>query len=145
MTVEAILQRKGRDVTTAWPWSTIDDATKRLAGPPRIGALVVLDAQQRVAGVLTERDLVRGMGLYGSQLGEMTVEALMSRQVPTCGPRDTLASVMHTMTERRFRHLPVVTGGELVGLVSIGDVVRAQLQDAQLEVAVLRDAVIAKG
>lgn len=145
MTVEAILQSKGRDVTTVWPWSTIDEATKRLAGPPRIGALVVIDAQQRVAGLLTERDVVRGLELHGAQLGETTVESLMSQQVPTCGPHDTLASVMHTMTERRFRHLPVVRGGELVGLVSIGDVVRAQLQDARLEVAVLRDKVIARG
>lgn len=144
MTVEAILRSKGRDVSTVWPWSTISEATERLAGPPRIGALVVLDAQQRVAGLLTERDIVRGLGLHGPRLGETTVESCMSEQVPTCAPDDPLASVMHTMTERRFRHVPVVQAGKLVGLVSIGDVVRAQLKDAQLEVAVLRDAVIAR-
>ncbi|MDN5915988.1 MAG: CBS domain-containing protein [Pseudonocardia sp.] len=142
--VETVLASKGRDVATAWPWSTIDEASKLLVGPPTIGALVVLNEARQVAGMLTERDLVRGQTLHGSRLGEVTVESLMAHRVPTCGPTDELSSVMATMTDWRFRHLPVVRGGELVGLISIGDVVRALLADARLEVAVLRDVVISR-
>lgn len=142
--VEAVLATKGRDVATAWPWSTIDEASALLSGPPTIGALVVLGTDRAVAGMLTERDIVRGQRQHGSGLGEVSVESLMSHRVPTCTPSDELASVMRTMTEWRFRHLPVVRGGELAGLISIGDVVRALLADAKLEVAVLRDVVISR-
>lgn len=142
--VESVLATKGRDVATVWPWSTIREASILLAGPPRIGALVVLNEARRVAGVLSERDIVRGLPEHQATLGEMTVESLMSRSVPTCSPQDALGAVMRIMTDWRSRHLPVVRGGELVGMISIGDVVRAQLEDAQLEVAVLRDVVIAR-
>ena len=142
--VETVLAAKGRDVATAWSWSTIDEASRLLVGPPRIGALVVLDEARQVAGMLTERDIVRGQTLHGSRLGQASVESLMAHGVPTCDPAEDLASVMATMTNWRFRHLPVVRGAELVGLISIGDVVRALLADAQLEVAVLRDVVISR-
>lgn len=143
--VETVLASKGREVATVWPWSTIREATAQLAGPPRIGALVVLNEDRRVAGLLTERDIVRGLHRQPSGLPDATVDSLMSHAVPTCGPDDALTSVMQTMTDWRFRHLPVVRGDRLVGLISIGDVVRAQLQEAQLEVAVLRDVVISRG
>lgn len=143
--VETVLATKGRDVATTWPWSTIEEASALLSGPPTIGALVVLGTDRAVAGMLTERDVVRGLGTHGSRLGAVSVESLMSHRVPTCTPSDELTSVMRTMTEWRFRQLPVVRRGELVGLISIGDVVRALLVDAKLEVAVLRDVVISRG
>ena len=143
-TVEAVLAGKGREVSTTWSWSTIAEASALLAGPPRIGALVVLDAAREVAGMLTESDIVRGLLQHGDGLGAVTVESLMLHRVPTCAPSDELTSVMGTMTAWRFRHLPVVRDGELSGLISIGDVVRALLADAKLEVAVLRDVVISR-
>ncbi len=140
--VESVLKAKGHDVATVWPWSTIQEATTLLAGPPRIGALVVLNEARRVAGLLTEGDVVRGLERRGDGVCNAEVDSLMSHVVPTCGPDDALTAVMQTMTDWRFRHLPVVRGDELVGLISIGDVVRALLRDAQLEVAVLRDVAI---
>ncbi|MBW0101817.1 CBS domain-containing protein [Pseudonocardia sp. KRD291] len=143
-TVETVLAGKGREVVTAWSWSTIAEASALLAGPPRIGALVVLDQAREVAGMLTEGDIVRGLLQHGGGLGAVTVESLMAHRVPTCAPSDELTSVMDTMTAWRFRHLPVVRAGELSGLISIGDVVRSLLADAKLEVAVLRDVVISR-
>ena len=118
------------------------EATRRAAP---IGALVVLDEDRRVAGLLTEQDVVRALNRQGPQLLEQPVEGCMSHGVPVCHPGDTLPGVMRTMTEWRSRHLPVLHGGELVGLISIGDVVRARLQEVELESAVLRDVVISHG
>lgn len=143
-TVEAVLAGKGREVVTVWSWSTIAEASALLAGPPRIGALVVLDEAREVAGMLTEGDIVRGLLQHGGGVEAVTVESLMAHRVPTCSPSDELTSVMDTMTVWRSRHLPVLLAGELRGLISIGDVVRSLLADAKLEVAVLRDVVISR-
>jgi CBS domain-containing protein len=143
MTVASILRSKANEVHTILPWKSVREAICQLGGPPRIGALVVTGGD-RTLGILTERDIVRGLTDYGSDLLEVPVEKIMSRKVPTCAPTDTVARVMRIMTESRFRHLPVVYRGELVGIVSIGDVVLARVKETELEAAVLRDLVIAR-
>lgn len=140
MKVEHILQAKGRSVETVHPWATVEDAVRRLAGPPRIGALVVCgDSERGLVGLLTERDVVAALDVNGPGLLRRTVGEVMSRDVPTCAPDDGLAGVMTKMTRSRHRHLPVCHGGRLVGLVSIGDVVKHRLTEVELEAGVLRD------
>jgi CBS domain-containing protein len=138
--VEHILEAKGRSVETVRPWATLAEAVRRLAGPPKIGALVVCgDVERRLVGLLTERDVVSALAVNGPGLLQRTVGEVMSRDVPTCAPDDTLTQVMAQMTRLRFRHLPVVSGGRLVGLISIGDVVKHRLREMELETGVLRD------
>ena len=140
MSVEQILQSKGRSVATVQSWATVEQAVRRMAGPPRIGALAVCsDADGRLVGMLTERDVVAGIGSEGPGLLRRTVEEVMSRNVPTCSPGDSLTQLMAQMTRRRYRHVPVVVDGRLVGLVSIGDVVSHRLREMELETGVLRD------
>jgi len=144
-TVEAVLEGKGRSVTTVPAWSPISEASALLTGPPRIGALVVFDTTGPVAGLLTEGDVVAGLHRYGAAVGKQTVSALMTHRVPTCRPSDELSVVLQWMTDWRTRHLPVLDGrDQLLGLISLGDVVQALLRDARLEVAVLRDLVISR-
>jgi CBS domain-containing protein len=140
MKVEQILESKGRSVETVHPWITVGEAVRRLAGPPRIGALVVCaDAERRLVGMLTERDVVAGLVTDGPGLLQRTVEDVMSRNVPTCSPGDSLTQLMAQMTRTRYRHVPVVVDGRLLGLVSIGDVVNHRLREMELETGVLRD------
>ena len=144
MKVESILRTKGHQVTTIQPWSSINDAVNRLLGPPRIGALVVTGVPRGLSGLITERDIVRGLKQHGPTLLEQKVSALMSHHVPTCSPQSSLAEVMVLMTRSRFRHLPVLSDGELSGLISIGDVVRGRLDEMELETGVLRDLYAAR-
>jgi CBS domain-containing protein len=138
--VEQILTSKGRSVETVPPWATVAEALRRFAGPPRIGALVVCgDTEARMLGMVTERDVVSGLAADGPGLLERTVEQIMSRNVPTCGPEDSITDLMRQMTRSRYRHLPVLSGGRLVGMVSIGDVVSHRLREMELETGVLRD------
>jgi CBS domain-containing protein len=144
MKVESILRVKGRQVTTIQPWSTIGEAVSRLMGPPHIGALVVTGVPRGLTGLITERDIIRGLKLHGRELLERQVSQLMSNHVPTCTSEESLADVMRTMTRTRYRHLPVLDDGELTGLISIGDVVRARLDEMELETGVLRDLYAAR-
>ncbi len=105
-----------------------------------IGAVVVSGDGERVNGMVSERDIVHGLNKHGARLLDLTVSDVMSRNVPVCAPEDSLQSVMAEMTRSRNRHLPVTTDGRLVGLVSIGDVVKHRLDDMQLETNVLRDS-----
>ncbi|MGI8814561.1 MAG: CBS domain-containing protein [Pseudonocardia sp.] len=140
MKVEQILESKGRSVEIVHPWVTVVEAVRRLAGPPRIGALVVCGGpERRVLGMLTERDVVAALGVDGPELLARTVEEVMSRNVPTCSPEDSLPQLMAQMTRSRYRHVPVVAAGRLVGLVSIGDAVKHRLREMELETGVLRD------
>jgi CBS domain-containing protein len=146
MKVEEILKSKGRWVETIEVDASIAEAVGRLNGPPQIGALVVLDEhEQRIVGTLTERDIIRGLGKYGAKLLTMQVTNVMSRNVPVCSPGDSITRLMQQMTTSRYRHLPVVDHGELAGLVSIGDVVKARIADMELETGLLRDLYIARG
>lgn len=146
MKVEEILKSKGRSVQTIEADANITMAIGRLNGPPQIGALVVVDelGQRPFAGTLAECDIIRALGKFGATLLTMRVAEVMSRNVPTCTPQDNISRLMRQMTASRYRHLPVVDRGELAGVVSIGDVVKARIADMELETNLLRDLYIAR-
>ena len=141
MTVAAILREKGGEIIDVAPDETVADAA-RLLGEKRIGAVLVRRGGE-IAGILSERDIVRAAGAEGAEVFERPVSALMTRDVVRCSPSDTVERVMRVMTEGRFRHLPVVDGGRLVGVVSIGDVVRRRIEDAEREAESMREYVTA--
>ena len=138
MLIAQILAGKGSEMISTRPDATIASVA-RLLKQKRIGALVVTDADGGLCGIISERDLARGLADHGAGLLEMTVAELMTAKVVTCSPDDGLASLMQTMTERRFRHLPVVKDGELIGIISIGDVVKYRLQELEAETHMLQD------
>ena len=142
MKVQDILRAKGGEVETIRPDAKVLMAVHRLR-MQNIGALVVSRDGERVEGVLSERDVVRGLTRHGAELLDMSVVAVMSR-APVCAPDDSLASVMGQMTRTRNRHLPVVKDGVLCGIVSIGDVVKHRLEEMELETNVLRDAYLTR-
>lgn len=142
MFVAEILKVKGSDVVSTGPGETVA-ALARLLNLKRIGAVVVRDAEGNVIGMLSERDIIRGIAVQGERALEMEVRDLMTHEVVTCKTTDTVSEVMKVMTERRFRHLPVVDDGKLLGLISIGDVVKNRLDETEIEARVLRDYVIA--
>ena len=133
MTIAAILRHKGYDVACARPTDTIDTVAQVLAAR-HIGAVVVRDADHML-GILSERDIVHALATHGARALQMTAEQLMTRAITTASPRTSVPEAMSIMTTGRFRHLPVVEHGALVGLVSIGDVVKARImqQDAEVD------------
>ncbi len=143
MKVEDILRNKGSVVETIRPDAKVLMAVHRMR-MQNVGALVVSRDGERVDGVLSERDIVRGLTNHGADLVEMSVVAVMSRSVPTCAPGDSLTSVMSQMTRTRNRHVPVVDDGRLCGIVSVGDVVKHRLEEMELETSVLRDAYLTR-
>jgi CBS domain-containing protein len=136
MILAAILKSKGASVLSVTPATRISDVIKMLA-EKRIGAVLVCEAGQ-VAGILSERDIVRTLDEHAGATFEMTAEQLMTRSPKMASPETTVAQAMEMMTDGRFRHLPVVVGGKLVGLVSIGDVVKARLSQQEHEVDSLK-------
>src|SRR5512132_106911 len=138
MLIAQILAGKGSKVIATRPDATIAEVAGLLK-QKRIGALVVTGGDDRLCGIISERDLARGLADYGPRLLEMKVADLMTADVVTCGPEDGLEMLMQTMTERRFRHLPVVKDGELIGIISIGDVVKHRLQELEAETHMLHD------
>lgn len=138
MTVKAILDRKGTDVATIEATADLAAAVKLLAAR-RIGALVVIDSDQRVAGIISERDVIRELAERDAAALEQLVGQVMTRKVVTCNRAETMSSIMELMTGGKFRHLPVVEEGHLIGIVSIGDVVKHRVQEIELESATLRD------
>ncbi len=137
MTVRAVLESKGYTIVTVDPRATVRAAVKLLS-ERRIGAVLVM-ADGRIAGILSERDIVRVLGERGAAILDEKVEEVMTRKVITCRPSDTVAAIMESMTEGKFRHLPVVDDGKVVGLVSIGDVVKRRVMDIEHEQEALRD------
>jgi CBS domain-containing protein len=137
MTVRAILDTKGRDVVTIQPGATVAAAVKLLT-ERRIGAVLVM-SDERLEGVLSERDVVRVLGQRGAAALDESVHAVMTRKVVTCRSADTVAAIMEKMTEGKFRHLPVVEEGRVVGLISIGDVVKHRVMEYEKEQEALRD------
>ena len=137
MNVETILNAKGRAVVTIAPEEPVADAIALLSRK-RIGALVVTTGDGRVAGILSERDIVHALAERGAALLELPVSALMTRHVYTCQPDDSIAELMADMTQHRIRHLPVVEEGRLAGIVSIGDVVKNRLDEVESEASSLR-------
>jgi CBS domain-containing protein len=138
MTVKAILSRKGGDVVTIAPTASLSAAVKLLA-ERRIGALIVTGPDNRVAGILSERDIVRTLGERGPAALEDNVAAVMTRKVTTCTEADTISVIMERMTAGKFRHVPVVDQGRLAGVISIGDVVKYRLEEVGRESDALRE------
>jgi len=138
MTVKSILDSKGTDVATVEPTTDIASAVSLLAAH-NIGALIVIDTNQQVAGIISERDVIREMADRGVEALRLAVRDVMTPEPVTCSRRDTISTVMELMTAGRFRHLPVVERGQLIGIISIGDVVKHRLHEIESETATLRD------
>jgi CBS domain-containing protein len=136
MIVAHILASKGRDVATTTADKTISAVIAELSAR-KIGALVVVE-RGRVVGIVSERDIVKAIGLRGAGILDDAVSSIMTRDVVTCGESDTINGVMSRMTRRRFRHMPVVEDGDLVGIISIGDVVKARIEEVEHEADELR-------
>lgn len=133
MLVQQILKSKSDDgVVTIAPGTSLADAARLLA-QRRIGAVVVSPDGKRVAGILSERDIVRELANKGPGCMSESIDGVMTREIVTCGRNDNSEAVLALMTNGRFRHLPVVEAGEMVGLISIGDVVKAQLSELAME------------
>jgi CBS domain-containing protein len=137
MNVEAILRSKGRQVATIAPGATVAAAVRELTGRG-IGALIVSSDGVEVEGIISERDIVRGLTEHGAELLSRSVAELMTRRVYNCAPEDSVADLMAQMTDRRIRHLPVVRDGRLCGIISIGDVVKNRLDEVEFEASSLR-------
>jgi CBS domain-containing protein len=137
MNVESILRGKGDRVAIVAPNATIAVAVATLKREG-IGALVVSRDGNTVDGILSERDIVHALADNGTALLEKRVDQLMTRRVFTCTPRDSVADLMGEMTRRRFRHMPVLRDGALAGIISIGDVVKARLDEMEYETSSLR-------
>jgi CBS domain-containing protein len=138
MTVKAILSRKGGDVATIVPTAQLSDAVKLLA-ERRIGAVVITGPGDRVAGILSERDIVRVLAARGPAALDEQVGAVMTRNVVTCSSAETVTDIMERMTTHRFRHLPVVEQNRLIGIISIGDVVKRRVEEIEGESNALRE------
>jgi CBS domain-containing protein len=138
VTVNDILSQKGNQVLTIEPAATLATAVHMLA-QRRIGALVVTGADHRIVGIISERDIVRVLGEKGTAVLGAPVAEVMTRKVVTCGRNETIAEIMERMTGGKFRHVPVIEHGRLVGIVSIGDVVKARLSELEYEQDALRE------
>lgn len=136
MSVRDILKKKGNAVETAGPDKTVSEAAGQLASK-RIGALVITEGDS-IAGILSERDIVRSASEHGAACLDRKVSDLMTKDVITCDPDESARRVLEMMTENRIRHLPVTEDGKLAGIVTIGDVVKHRLEETQHEVEELQ-------
>ena len=137
MTVRAILESKGHQIVGVEPETPLAAAIKVLADR-RIGALLVM-SRKKIHGILSERDVVRVLGARGAAVLDQPVSAVMTRKVISCRPSDTVGSIMEVMTTGKFRHLPVIDDGELVGVISIGDIVKWRLREFEDEQQALQE------
>ena len=138
MKIQSILRSKGRDVITVRPETSVREAVSIIC-EKRIGAVVVLGEDRMIDGIFSERDLIRGINTRGASVLDLSVRDIMTREVQTCTRFDDVVDVMGLMTRRRFRHIPVVEQGRLIGLVSIGDAVKARIANAENEAEALRE------
>lgn len=138
MTVARILAVKGSDVVTAAPHRTMGEIVALLA-EKRVGAVVVTDAQAGIAGIVSERDIVKALGAHGAGMLSDPVSAYMTRAVVTAVGADTVEDIMNRMTEGKFRHMPVLDGRMLCGIISIGDVVKHRIAMVEAEASAMRD------
>ena len=138
MTVETILAQKGRSVATFDPARTLGEAARELSSR-RIGAVVIVDGDMTVLGILSERDIVRAVAKRGSAALDEPVREHMTGRVVTCKGQAGINDVMQLMTDGKFRHIPVVEDGRLAGIVSIGDVVKQRLAEIEAESQALRE------
>ena len=137
MTVRAILDSKGHHITGVEPDVKLSAAIKILA-EKKIGAVLAM-SNDRIEGILSERDIVRALGERGARVLDEPVSAVMTRKVVSCRQADTVAAIMEMMTLGKFRHLPVVEDGKVVGLISIGDIVKWRVREFETEQEALRD------
>ena len=137
MTVRSILDTKGHQIVSLEPEAKLSAAVKTLA-ERKIGAVLVLQAG-RIEGILSERDVVRVLGERGAAVLEEPVSAVMTRKVVSCKQSDTVSAIMEMMTHGKFRHLPVLDGERVVGLISIGDIVKWRVQEYEREQEALRE------
>jgi CBS domain-containing protein len=141
MTVALILKEKGTRVATTPPDTTIEATARRLR-QEGIGALVVI-SNNDVVGIISERDIVRGLATHGAALLAMKVSDLMTRSLVVCSADTTVNEVMAHMTTERVRHVPVIDDDRLAGIISIGDVVKHRLDEMETEVRTLREYITA--
>lgn len=132
VSIRSILDQKGRDVVTVGPGVTLAEAA-RILEEKKIGAVVVVGMESRIVGIFTERDLVTAVGRHGAGCLDQPVSAMMTVNVYRCGEEATVNELMEVMSSRRFRHVPVEAGGKLVGIISIGDVVKNRIREVELE------------
>ncbi|MEM9899438.1 MAG: CBS domain-containing protein [Pseudomonadota bacterium] len=140
-TVEKLLAQKGGLIFSVHPKDSIEK-TVDILREKRIGAVVVLSDNGDLAGILSERDIVRKLADSPSGLLDITVDMLMSKNVKVCSPKDTLISVLATMTEGRFRHMPVMSNQKLLGIVTIGDVVHFRIKELEHEAVQLKQMIV---
>jgi len=140
--VADILSAKGSKVMTVRPTDTIVTLAHRLK-LERVGAMIVSRDGKTIDGIISERDVTHGLATHGAELSGLLVSNLMTREVVTCSPDDSIAEIARIMTRHRVRHIPVQEKGELVGVVSVGDVVKHRLDEMEMEVNVMRDYAIA--
>ena len=135
--VSSVLKHKGHDVVTVAPQQTVAWVVKVLA-QNRIGAVPVINEEGQLIGIISERDIIRGMSEHADAVLTLPADQLMTRDVKTCSSEDQLVDIMEVMTLQRIRHLPVIQNGALHGIVSIGDVVKQRLEEVQSEAEELR-------
>lgn len=138
MNIGQILKVKGRAVVTARPETTLLEITKKLSAK-KIGAIVVVGDNGEVTGIVSERDVIRILGEKGEAVLEEPVSSIMTRQVVSCQETTTIEEMMELMTQGRFRHVPVIDGQSLIGIVSIGDVVKHHIAEVEMEVVAMRE------
>ena len=138
MQVETILQSKGHTVFTVEAGAPLSEAV-RILNSKKIGAVVVVDAKGKVAGILSERDMVRRVDKDPVALLASPVRAAMTAKVITCPSSASVSDLMEVMTRHRIRHIPIVDGGQLTGLVSIGDVVKRKIEETEQEALALKE------
>ena len=142
MNVATILKQKGSDIVWVGPDANLQEAVRMLA-EKRIGSALVLDKDLKILGIVSERDIVRALAARGPACLQMPVASVMTSSVSTCRASDTIDQLMSQMTTGRFRHVPVVEDGRLLGIVSIGDVVKLRIAETELEVTAIRDYIAA--
>ena len=138
MTVAWILKEKGRNVISAHADASVEEIITLLA-KNRIGTVVIVDETHRVLGIISERDIVRTLAEKGAQALERPISEVMTRKVITCAVGETVPEIMERMTVGKFRHVPVVEQGRLIGIISIGDVVKSRVQQMEQESAALQE------
>jgi CBS domain-containing protein len=135
--VSSILKHKGHDVVTVAPQQTVSWVVRVLA-ENRIGAVPVINQEGQLVGIISERDIIRGMAEHADEVVTLPADRLMTREVKTCSSEDQLVDIMEVMTLQRIRHLPVIQNGALHGIISIGDVVKQRLEEVQSDAEELR-------
>jgi CBS domain-containing protein len=138
MIVNRILSLKGREVATIEPGRSLSEAARVLA-ERRIGALLIVDGDRPVTGIISERDIVRAVAMHGAKALDEPVSRFMTEKVVTCTGETSINDVMELMTQQKFRHIPVVESGRLSGIVSIGDVVKLRLEEVEAETQAIKE------